>query len=112
MQTGLYSYPATRRISYGTGFEEALAQELKTEGPHKVFVLASSTLERESDLVRRVEKLLGARFAGLHAKIGAHTPRVDVVAAANAARAAGTDMLLTIGGGSVTDASKMSRSFG
>lgn len=107
MRTGVYSYPATRRISYGTGFEEALARELETQPAHKVFVLASSTLERETDLVRRLEKVLGARFAGLHARIGAHTPRIDVVAAANAARAAHADLLLTLGGGSVTDAAKM-----
>jgi maleylacetate reductase len=38
---------------------------------------------------------------------GAHTPRVDVVAAANEARAARADLVLTVGGGSVTDAAKM-----
>jgi maleylacetate reductase len=107
VRTGLYSYPATSRISYGTGFEESLARELEAEPAKKVFVLASGTLNGETDLVRRVEKVLGGRFAGLHARIGSHTPRVDVVAAANAARAAGTDLLVTIGGGSVTDASKM-----
>jgi maleylacetate reductase len=40
-------------------------------------------------------------------KIGAHTPRIDVVAAAKAAREAQADALLTVGGGSVTDAAKM-----
>ena len=89
MQTGLYSYPATARISYGTAFEEALSRELEHAGARKVFVLASGTLERTTDVVRRVEKVLGARFAGLCSKIGAHTPRIDVVAAANLARAAG-----------------------
>jgi maleylacetate reductase len=107
MQTGLYSYPGTARIAYGTAFEEALPRELDQTGERKVFILASSTLERTTDVVRRVEKVLGARFAGLHAKIGAHTPRIDVVAAANAARAAGADLVLTIGGGSITDAAKM-----
>jgi maleylacetate reductase len=107
MQTGLYSYPGTRRISYGTGFEEALGRELELEPAHKVFVLASGTLARETDLVRRIETVLGMRCAGVFAKIGAHTPRVDVVAAANAAREAGADLILTIGGGSITDAAKM-----
>ena len=51
--------------------------------------------------------MLGNRLAGVCAKIGAHTPRIDVVAAANAAREAGADALLTVGGGSVTDAAKM-----
>jgi len=107
MHSGLYSYPATRRISYGTGFEEALAREIELEKPRKVFVLASGTLARETGVVGQVETVLGSRYAGVFARIGAHTPRVDVVAAANAARAAGTDMLLTLGGGSITDAAKM-----
>ena len=50
---------------------------------------------------------LGNRIAGVCAKIGAHTPRTDVVDAANAARQAGADLLVTLGGGSVTDAAKM-----
>jgi maleylacetate reductase len=107
MQTGLYSYPGTARIAYGTPFEQALAREIEDSGAKGVFVLASGTLERSTDVVRRIEKVLGARFAGLYAKIGAHTPRIDVVAAANAARAAGADTILTIGGGSITDAAKM-----
>jgi len=51
--------------------------------------------------------MLGNRLAGVCAKIGAHTPRTDVVAAANAAQEAGTDLIVTLGGGSVTDAAKM-----
>jgi maleylacetate reductase len=50
---------------------------------------------------------LGNRLAGVCTKIGAHTPRTDVVVAANEARAAKADIILTIGGGSVTDAAKM-----
>lgn len=107
MQSGLYTYPGTGRISYGTGFGEALARELDLCGARRVYLLASGTLERETDVISRVRKELGSRFAGVWAKIGAHTPRVDVVAAANSARAAGADMLLTVGGGSITDAAKM-----
>ena len=107
MQSGLYSYPLTQRISYGTGFEEALCRELEIAPARKVFLLASGTLARETDLVKRIEKVLGKRFADVCSRIGPHTPRVDVVAAANSARAAGADLVLTIGGGSVTDAAKM-----
>ncbi len=72
-----------------------------------MFLLASGTLNRETDMVAQVRRALGNRLAGVCAKIGSHTPRIDVVAAANAARAAGADMLATLGGGSVTDAAKM-----
>ena len=72
-----------------------------------MYVLASGTLNRETDVVDTVRGVLGNRLAGLCARIGSHTPRIDVVAAANEARAARADWLLTVGGGSVTDAAKM-----
>ena len=70
-------------------------------------MLASGTLARQTDVIDRVRGVLGNKLAGVCAKIGAHTPRIDVVAAANAAREAQADALLTVGGGSVTDAAKM-----
>ena len=107
MQTGVYSYPGTSRIAYGTGFAEALARELAVAEARRVYVLASGTLARTTDTVERLRSTLGSRFAGLCSKIGAHTPRVDVVAAANEARSANADLIVTLGGGSVTDAAKM-----
>ncbi len=107
MQNGIYSYPATSRIVYGTDFVEALTRELDRDGARRVYVIASGTLERGTDVIRRVRDALGDRYAGICAKIGAHTPRIDVVAAANAARAAQADLLLGVGGGSITDAAKM-----
>jgi maleylacetate reductase len=92
---------------FGKPFHEALAQEVDRLDARAVFVLASGTLSRETDLVERLRQMLGNRLAGLCAKIGAHTPRTDVVAAANSARESGTDLIVTLGGGSVTDAAKM-----
>jgi maleylacetate reductase len=43
---------------------------------------------------------------GTFAAVRAHSPREDVIAAANAARAARADLLVAIGGGSVIDATK------
>lgn len=107
MQTGTYRFPAMDSVVYGRPFAEALKDEVEKSGAHAVFLLASGTLSRETDVVDQVRRALGNKLAGVSAKIGAHTPRTDVVAAANAARAAGADMLATLGGGSVTDAAKM-----
>jgi maleylacetate reductase len=95
------------RVIYGTPLAEALAQEIERIGANAVYVLASGTLARQTDVIDRVRDLLGNKLAGVCTKIGAHTPRNDVVAAANAAREARADALLTVGGGSVTDAAKM-----
>jgi maleylacetate reductase len=95
------------RVIYGMPLAEALAQEVERIGASAVYVLASGTLARQTDVIDRVRGVLGNRLAGVCAKIGAHTPRNDVVTAANAAREARADALLTVGGGSVTDAAKM-----
>ncbi len=107
MMSGAYRFPAMESVIYGRPFTEALKEEVERADAHAVFVLASGTLARETGLVDALKAALGNRFAGLHAKIGSHTPRVDCVAAANAAREAGADLIVTLGGGSVTDAAKI-----
>jgi maleylacetate reductase len=95
------------RVIYGVPLVEALTQEITRTGANAVFLLSSGTLARETDVIDKLRTALGNKLAGICAKIGAHTPRIDVVAAANAARASRADALVTIGGGSVTDAAKM-----
>jgi maleylacetate reductase len=107
MLSGVYRFPAMDSVIFGKPFAEALAQEVDRLEARAVFILASGTLARETDTVDRLQRMLGNRLAGVCARIGAHTPRTDVVAAANAAREAGADLLVTLGGGSVTDAAKM-----
>ncbi|HEV8678193.1 MAG TPA: iron-containing alcohol dehydrogenase, partial [Stellaceae bacterium] len=107
MLTGTYRFPPMESVIYGRPFAEALKEQVEAAGANSVFLLASGTIERETGMVEEVRRALGNRLAGVCARIGSHTPRIDVVAAANAARAAGADMLATLGGGSVTDAAKM-----
>jgi maleylacetate reductase len=87
---GTHLSPPLERVVYGVPFAEALAEEVNRAGSHAVYVLASGTLARQTDMIQQVRAALGNRLAGVCAKIGAHTPRIDVV-----------------GGGSVTDAAKM-----
>jgi maleylacetate reductase len=107
MLSGVYRFPAMESVIFGKPFAEALAPEVDRLEARAVFILASGTLARETDTVERLRGMLGNRLAGVCAKIGAHTPRTDVVAAANAAGEAGADLIVTLGGGSVTDAAKM-----
>jgi maleylacetate reductase len=104
---GTHRYPPMDRVIYGVPVAEALAAEVSRLDARAVYVMASGTLNRETDVIDTVRHILGNRLAGVCAKIGSHTPRTDVVAAANEARAAKADLILTVGGGSVTDAAKM-----
>jgi maleylacetate reductase len=107
MLTGTYRFPPMESVVYGRPFAEALKEQVEQTGANSVFLLASGTINRETDMVGQIRTALGNRLAGVHARIGSHTPRIDVVDAANAARAAGADLIVTMGGGSVTDAAKM-----
>jgi maleylacetate reductase len=107
MLSGVYRFPQMESVVFGKPFAEALAQEVDRLDARAVFVLASGTLARTTDTIDRLRQVLGNRIAGVCAKIGAHTPRIDVVEAANAAREVRADLLVTVGGGSVTDAAKM-----
>jgi maleylacetate reductase len=107
MVQGIHRYPPMDRVIYGIPMEQAVADEVGRLDARAVYVMASGTLNRETDVVDAVRRVLGNRLAGVCAKIGSHTPRIDVVAAANEARAAKADLIVTVGGGSVTDAAKM-----
>ena len=107
MVQGIHRYPPMDRVIYGIPLAQALADEVGRLDARSVYVMASGTLNRETDVIENVCRVLRNRLAGVCARIGAHTPRHDVVAAANEARSANADLILTVGGGSVTDAAKM-----
>jgi maleylacetate reductase len=107
MVQGIHRYPPMDRVIYGIPLAQALADEVGRLDARAVYVMASGTLNRETDVIDTVRRVLGNRLAGVCGRIGSHTPRTDVVAAANEARALKADLIVTVGGGSVTDAAKM-----
>jgi alcohol dehydrogenase class IV len=98
---------ATERVTLGVPAADAIAEEAANRGAKRVFILCSSFLNRQTDEIRRIEAALGARHAATHDGIQPHAPRGDVLAAANQARVAKADLVVTVGGGSVTDAGKI-----
>ncbi len=106
MKQGRVAFGRQEEIVFGRPAAEAAAEIVERLDARRVFLLASGTLNRETGLVRAVIDALGFRFAGLFDRMPAHTPRTACLAAAGEARDAGADLLLTFGGGSVTDAAK------
>ena len=68
--------------------------------------MVSGTLNRETDEIEKMRRALGNRCAGTFDEMPPHTPRAAVIAAAEQARAAKADLIVTIGGGSITDGAK------
>ena len=100
-------FTSTERVVIGRPAAEAIAEQAALAGAQRVFILAGTTLANTTDAVRNVEAALGERHAATWTGIQPHAPRSGVLAGANAARAADADLIVTIGGGSVTDAGKI-----
>jgi maleylacetate reductase len=98
--------PPMNAVYFGTGAAEALALEVEKRRSRRVFLLISGTLNRETDEIEKVRELLGDRYAAEFDQMPQHMPRDAILKAAEAARSAKSDLVVTIGGGSVTDAGK------
>ena len=107
MFSATYETFATERVVYGKPAAAALAAEATRLGAERVFLVVSRTLDRETDWVNAMRAALGNRYGGSFDGVPSHTPRETVLAASDAARAAKADLLVSFGGGSVTDATKM-----
>ena len=98
---------ATERVHMGKRAASAVVEEAELLGAKRVFLLVSHTLRTKTDEIAQIETALGNRLAAVHDGIAPHAPRTDVLAAAQAARTARADLIVTVGGGSVTDAGKI-----
>jgi alcohol dehydrogenase class IV len=96
-----------QRVYSGRPAAEALAEEAERQGAKRVFIVSSNSLANKTGELTRIKERLGAKFAGVFDSIAPHVPREDVIAGVLAAERASPDMLASLGGGSVTDATKI-----
>ena len=104
--SGRIVFGAMESVTFGRPAAEMVAEEARRREAERVFLMASGTLNRTTDEIARVRRALGNRFAGLFDHMPPHTPRRAVVEAAAMARDAGADLIVTVGGGSLTDGAK------
>src|SRR3984885_9113606 len=93
-------------VVFGKPAAESVAEQTRRRGAERVFLMVSGTLHRETDEIGKIRAALGNRCVGVFDRMPAHTPRSAVVAAAAMAREAKTDLIVTVGGGSITDGAK------
>ena len=109
MLSGKLVFPAIESVVYGKPAAASLAEEAGRLQANRVFLMVSRTMNRTTGEVAKVRDALGSRYAGLYDAMPSHTPRDAVLDATRAARAAGADLIVTFGGGSLTDAGKLVR---
>lgn len=106
MLNGIHGHQDIERVVYGRPAGAAVRAEAERLGARRVFVTTTKSVA-QSALLADVIKELGDRYAGVYAGITAHSPRPCVVEGAQRARAANADLIVTVGGGSAIDATKV-----
>jgi maleylacetate reductase len=95
------------QVIYGRPALEAVTMLADSFDARRLLIVTTKSLDRAGGALASLRDGLGARCAGTFSSIRAHSPRVDVVACAEAAREAKADLLVALGGGSVIDATKV-----
>jgi len=93
-------------VVFGTAAAEAVVEQMNRLGAGRAFLMVSGTLNRQTDEIDKIHKALGSRCVAAFDAMPPHTPREAVIAAAEQARAANADLIVTVGGGSITDGAK------
>jgi maleylacetate reductase len=106
LTSGRVVFTDMEEVHYGKPAAQSVAEVVKAHGAERVFLMVSGTLNRQTDEVDSVRRALGNKCVGTFDKMPAHSPRSAVIAAAAQAREARADMIVTLGGGSITDGAK------
>ena len=106
MHQGRVVFGAIEEVVFGHPAARAIVAQMDRLGARRGFLMVSGTLNRHTDEIATIKQALGPRCAGLFDAMPAHTPREAVIAATLAAREAEADLIVTVGGGSITDGAK------
>ena len=106
MHKGRVVFGAMDEVVFGHPAAEAIVAQMDRLGAVRAFLMVSGTLNRQTGEIEKIRTALGSRCAATFDAMPPHTPREAVIAAAEQARAASADLIVTVGGGSITDGAK------
>jgi alcohol dehydrogenase class IV len=104
--SGQVVFSRIEEVQFGKPAAATVAELVKRHGAERVFLMVSGTLNRETDEIEKVRRALGNHCVGTFDRMPPHTPRNAVIAAAQQVREARADLIVTLGGGSITDGAK------
>ncbi|MFM9943467.1 MAG: iron-containing alcohol dehydrogenase [Hyphomicrobiaceae bacterium] len=104
--SGRVAFGAMDEVVFGKPAADAVAEQARRLGATRVFLMVSASLNRNTDEIAKIKAVLGNRCVGVYEGMPPHTPRSAVIAVTEQARAAKADLIVTVGGGSITDGAK------
>ncbi|MGH2447075.1 MAG: iron-containing alcohol dehydrogenase [Chloroflexota bacterium] len=102
---GEYVYPPIEKVSFGPGSVSELPAEIERLSCKRVFLVGTSSVAN-SPLWEQMRERLGDALVGSFAGVRQHTPAGTVVNTSGEIQQARADIVVSLGGGSVIDATK------
>jgi alcohol dehydrogenase class IV len=99
------SYPV--RVYSGKGALNNIKPEVARNRAKRAFIVCGRTVSRKTQLVNSIVERLGDMCAGVYDEMEKDSPLAPVLAARDAARDAGADLIIAVGGGSVIQATRV-----
>jgi maleylacetate reductase len=106
MSAGRVVFSRMEEVVFGKPAAESAAEIARRFGATRVFLMVSGTLNRKTEEIEKLRRALGNLCAATFDNMPPHTPRSAVIAATDQARKVGADLIVTLGGGSITDGAK------
>ncbi|KAF8186135.1 hypothetical protein K438DRAFT_1919912 [Mycena galopus ATCC 62051] len=95
-------------VTYGLSYIDACVKHAEgTFHAERILILSSGTLARSTSALADLEAALGGKIALVKSGLRAHTYFSDILAIADECKARNVDLIITLGGGTLTDAAKL-----
>ena len=104
---GTFEPPVPSKVIFGQGRAEDLPSELDRMGSRRAMVLSGRSIAEKTDTVNRVASLLGDRCVAVYSNLPQRAPLATAVEATRIALENGVDILVGVGGSTISDAARM-----
>jgi alcohol dehydrogenase len=94
-------------VYFGPNSIKYLSAELDRKDSKKPFVITGHSIATNTDLLQKVEKAASRKLAGVFSGIKQHAPSTTVMAAVREVSRSEADCLISLGGGSPIDSTKI-----
>ena len=91
------------RVHLGLPLGDAVLAEADERAADRIAIVASKSVVTKTEVIRGLESVLGARFAGCFDRTREHVPRDGVLELAGFLRDRNADLVVTVGGGTPID---------
>lgn len=95
------------KVTFGAEFTKILPEVLDSHNLHRVYAVVSGSLARTTDYPAKLKSLLGSNLVGIREGVSPHSPWDECLQIAESIKKTNADCLVTLGGGSITDAAKV-----